>query len=111
MIYNTIQQDIDLWEAWVEFDAVATNCFGNLYVTGEVLVGKKESRPSIIKYVHKNEPQTLVLKIQNSIAANASETAEVVYSEPLLNINQYNCVKIYKDNELITLIQDIEIVI
>ena len=42
MIYNTIQQDIDLWEAWVEFDAVATNCFGTLYITGEVLVDKKD---------------------------------------------------------------------
>jgi hypothetical protein len=111
MIYNTIQQDIDLWEAWVEFDAVATNCFGTLYITGEVLVDKKENHPFIIKCVRENEPQTLVLKIQNSTSANASKTAEVVYSEPLHNIDQYNCVKIYKGNELITLIEDIEVVI
>jgi hypothetical protein len=111
MIHNTIQQDIDLWEAWVEFDAVAANCFGNLYVTGEVLVAEKENHPFIIKCVHKNEPQTLVLKIQNSVSANGSKTAEVLYSEPLYNLDQYNCIKIYKGNELITLIEDIEVVI
>lgn len=111
MIYNTIQHDIDLWEAWVEFDAVAANYFGNLYITGEVLVNKQANHPFIIKCIRKDEPQTLVLKIQNSAFANASKTAEVVYSEPLCNIDQYNRVKIYKDDELVALIEDIEVVI
>lgn len=111
MIYPTIQQDIDLWEAWIEFDHVAQNFFGTLYIMGEVLVDKKETRPFIIKPLHETETGTLVLQLQTGSSIHPTRVAEVVYSESLRNIDQYSSIKIYRDNELLTQINEIEIVV
>ena len=111
MIYHTTQQDIDLWEAWIEFDALAPNYFGTLYIMGEVVVDKKENHPFIIKCVQEDEPQTLILKVQTAHTASAGKLAEVVYAEGLQNIDQYACIKIYKDRELLAQIDEIEVLI
>lgn len=111
MIYQTIQQDIDLWEAWIEFDHTAENYFGTLYIMGEVVADKKEMHPFIIKCVHENEPRTLVLEIPSLTHVDTGNMAEVVYSENLGRIDQYESVKIYCNNELITEIGEIEILI
>jgi hypothetical protein len=111
MIYHTTQQDLDLWEAWIEFDLEASNSFGTLYIMGEVVVNKKANHPFIIKCVQDDEPGTLVLKVLSAPSAITAKIAEVVYTEPLHNIDQYNSVKIYKDGELLTRIDEIEIMI
>ena len=111
MIYHTTQQDLDLWEAWIEFDHEASNRFGTLYVMGEVVVNKKEVHPFIIKRVQEDEPQTLVLQLQTVHSMTPGKVTEVVYAEPLQNIDQYTSVKIYKDSELLTQIDEIEIMI
>jgi hypothetical protein len=111
MMYHSIQQDIDLWEAWIEFDAMASNCFGTLYIMGEVVVDKKENHPFIIKCVQNDEPQTLVLKVQTAHSSTAGKVTEVVYAECLKSIDQYTSIKIYKDEELITQIDEIEVLV
>jgi len=111
MIYHTIQQDIDLWEAWVEFDPLSSHHFGTLYVMGEVVVDKKQSHPFIIKCFEEKEPHTLVLKVQVPAAAHANHAAEVVYTEPLKSINQYASIKIFMDNELLAEIKEVEVLI
>jgi len=111
MIYQAIQQDIDLWEAWIEFDPVAQHFFGTLYVMGEVVVDKKSSRPFIGKAVNENEPHVLILHLQSPPVSHANRVTEVMYSENLKHIDQYRSIKIYKDHELLTRITDIETVV
>jgi hypothetical protein len=111
MIHQTIQQDIDLWEAWIEFDPIAKNCFGILYIMGEVIVDKKENHPFIIKCVQDKEPHTLILKIQTATSAKPTRPAEVVFAEPLQNIDQYSCIKIYNGEKLLTQIDEIEVLV
>jgi hypothetical protein len=111
MIYQTIQQDIDLWEAWIEFDAMASNCFGTLYIMGEVVVDKKENHPFIIKCVQEDEPQTLILRLQTVYSTAPGKVTEVVYAEALKNIDQYNSIKVYKNHELLAQIDEIEVMI
>jgi hypothetical protein len=108
---NQTAQDIDLWEAWIEFDHVARKSFGTLYIIGEVLVNKKDSHPRIVKCVDENEPDILVLKIQTSLSSNLSRAEEVVYSESLHSMDQYSSIKIYRDSELLIHIEEVEIVI
>jgi hypothetical protein len=111
MIYQTIQQDIDLWEAWIEYDHVAQNCFGTLYIMGEVVIDKKAAPPFIIKCAQEDEPQILVLKLQTVSPAVPGKLAEVVYAETLKNIDQYTSIKIYKEQELLAQIDEIEVMI
>ena len=111
MMYHTTQQDLDLWEAWIEFDHLASNRFGTLYVMGEVVADKKEFHPFIIKCVQKDEPQTLVLHVQTSAFATRGKVVEVVHAENLQNIDQFTSVKIYKDGELLACIDEIEVMI
>ncbi len=40
---NVIQNDIDLWEVWVEYDQFHPEYFGTLYVHGEIPADKKNS--------------------------------------------------------------------
>jgi hypothetical protein len=110
MIHQSIQE-IDLWEAWIEFDHVSPELFGTLYVVGEVLLNKKDSHPYFLKCVTQNEPETLMLKIETSTSSALNKIAEMVYSENLENINQYSSIKVYKDNELLVHIEDIEVLI
>ena len=110
MNYRTTQQDIDLWEAWIEFDAMAPHRFGTLYIMGEVIAAR-ESHPFIIKCVQEDEPQILVLNVQSADSASRGKIAEVVYAESIGNLDQYSSVKIYKDGELLTQIDEIEILV
>ena len=37
---NAMEQDVDLWEVWIEYDQFDPDYFGVLYVHGEVFSGK-----------------------------------------------------------------------
>ncbi|MGZ3838112.1 MAG: hypothetical protein ACXVMS_09365 [Flavisolibacter sp.] len=111
MNQHTLQQDIDLWEAWIEFDAIAPHHFGTLYIMGEVLVNHKSDHPFIIKCVQDDEPHTLHLKVLTSPTAAQERVAEVVYSEPLQHPGQYSSIRIFSEDELIAHIEDIEVMI
>ncbi len=111
MKYQTIQQDLDLWEAWIEFDPLSPNNFGTLYIAGEVFIDKKAPHPFFIKCAQEDEPQTLILTVQVVASATLARTAEVVYAESLSNIDQYTSIEIYKDGQLLTRIHEIEVLV
>jgi hypothetical protein len=111
MIYHPIKQDIDLWEAWIEFDQESPHYFGTLYLIGEVAAAKKDPHPFVIKSVSDTNKQQLILTVQTTTSAHPSRMAEVVYSEPLTHIDQYSSILIYQDNELIAQIKDIEVLV
>jgi len=105
---NAIQPDTDLWEIWIEYDQFHPEYFGTLYVHGEIPTDKKTSL-SLIKIGTSEDNQlSLQLPVESS---GISNTKEVLYSEPIRNLNQYTSVCIYAGNELIGCFNDIEIMI
>jgi hypothetical protein len=104
---NTIQQDIDLWEVWIEYDQLHPEYFGTLYVHGEIATNQKSGLS--LRRLHENNDQ-LVLQLPEKISC-LYDTTEVLYSEPVRNLNQYSSVCIYAGNELIGCFNDIEIMI
>jgi hypothetical protein len=110
MSNHTIQQHLDLWDAWIEFDPVSPDCFGTLYLTGEVFIDKKGSRPHVLKSLLESECHTLTLHLK-AAASHPVRVEEVTYSEPLSRIDQYRSIKIFSDGELITEINTIEVVV
>ena len=109
MLHSSIQQHIDLWEAWIEFDSVDPKCFGTLFIIGEIETDKR------IKHISKScrlhDPKHLVLNINTSSFGTNKRSAEVVYSEPIKAIDQYSSINIYSGDDLIAVIEDIEVII
>jgi hypothetical protein len=105
---NTLEQDLDLWEVWIEYDQFHPENFGTLYVHGEVTVDKKSA-----SYLTKlNGDEKCQLKLQLPLrSTNVNSTKEVLYSEPIKNLNQYTSISIYAGNELIGYFDHIEVMI
>lgn len=107
MISELKQQDVDLWEAWIDFQTTnETNC-PTLYVVGDVFTDDRFSQPYFIKREH-FDPQVLALEILPGIASEDGYVTEVLYAEELEDINQYKSIVIYASGELVTSILDIE---
>ena len=104
---NVTQQDVDLWEVWIEFDPAHPHNFGTLYVHGEI-VGNKKNRSAFRKMVGEDGQLSLCLPPREN---GPTCSKEVLYSEPITNLNQYNSVCIYAGEELIESFDDIEIMI
>lgn len=105
---NAIQQTTDLWEVWIEFDPFHPQFFGTLYVHGEVVAAQKSKLP-LIK-ISPDLGTQLILQLP-ARSDNDRYTNEVMYSEPIRNLNQYTSVCIYAGNELIGFFNTIEIMI
>jgi hypothetical protein len=110
MIKLTKQQEVGLWEAWIEFDHSTPRYFGTLYVVGEIELGKAR-KPLVISHERRGRSGELVLRIDVSSSQKGSNMQEVLYSEPLTSIDQYSSIAVYLGNELIERIEDIEIMI
>lgn len=105
---KAIQQETDLWEVWIEYDQFHPEYFGTLYVHGEIAADKNTSS-SLVK-IAANSGEQLNLRIPER-QSGLSHTREVLYSEPVRNLNQYSSVCIYAGEELIGCFNDIEIMI
>jgi hypothetical protein len=101
------QQDVDLWEAWIEYEQFNSNHFGTLYVVGEILVD-----PASTPLLRKKEQLGRQLILQTPpFHSGRSRRQEVLYSEPIKNLNQYASICIYDGSELIAEFNEIEILI
>ena len=105
---KAIQQDVELWEVWIEFDQSHPEYFGTLYVHGEVETNKGAS--SSLTRMDDKERCQLNLKLPSTLSGPCN-TKKVVYSEPIRNLNEYTSICIYAGNELIGRFNDIEIMI
>jgi hypothetical protein len=105
---NATLLDVNLWEVWIEYDQFHPEYFGTLYVHGEIWTDKKTS--SSLTKLASNGKEELVLLLPEK-SHNLSYSTEVVYSEPIKNLNQYTTVSIYSGSELIGCFSDIEIMI
>lgn len=112
MLQITHLQNIDLWEAWIEFDQLHPQYFGMLYITGEVETKKRSAHPfNISKDEHPSLSNTLVLRLNHELCDEGNYAEEVIYSEPLLNPSQYSSVVIYAGNKIVAVIKDIEVLV
>jgi hypothetical protein len=104
---NVLQQDLDLWEVWIEYDQFHPEYFGTLYVHGEMPTNKRIS--SLLTKVDTSDNQ-LTLQLPAEIDVDGC-MKEVRYSEPIRNLNQYTSVCICEGDEVVGLLDDIEIMI
>ena len=104
---NALQQDLDLWEVWIEYDQFHPEHFGTLYVHGEISTNKKiSSRLTKIS----NGSHRLLLQLPSKSEVDGS-MKEVVYSEPIKNLNQYTSVCICEGEDVVAVFDDIEVMI
>lgn len=110
MIKATKHKEIGLWEAWIEFDSITPGYFGMLYVFGEIEMKKALTHPFVLKREQGSKDE-LVLKIDPTYISSGAPMQEVLYSEPLFNIDQYASITVFAGEELIEKIEEIEILV
>jgi hypothetical protein len=103
------KQDIDLWEAWIEYDQYSTECFGTLYILGEILIPAGENG-EVVKIENDKDDPRLILRIPERPRGRC-RAKEVLYSEPIINLSQYTSICIYAGEELVTAFDEIEVLI
>ena len=112
MIKPATLRNVDLWEAWIEFDQLHPGYFGILYVMGEVEGGRKRINPFILHKVYENENNGILrLQFNSESLSEGRKPHEVVYSEAIRSIDQYSGIVVYAGNEEITRFDEIEILV
>lgn len=101
-------QEVGLWEVWIEYDQFHPTQFGTLYVLGEMITGAPGS--ATISRCDGGMEGELMLKLSSS-TGHRNRMKEVLYSEPVKNLDQYHRVSIYANDELIAFFDDIEVLI
>ena len=106
MLLQLKQQNVDLWEAWIDLQTAA-NDVATLYVIGDVYTDDRFAQPYFIKREHPF-PDVLALEILPGITSDDGYVTEIMYTEELNNAAQYSSILIYVGNDLVTRIEDIE---
>ncbi len=106
MLIKTKQQNVDLWEAWIDTQT-ATNGAATLYLIGDIFTNDRLAKPFFKKRKH-TIPEILSLEILPGITSEDGYMTEIMYSEELHHIDQYKIIFIYAENELVFKIQEIE---
>jgi hypothetical protein len=107
----TLIQDLELWEAWIEFDHLHSNRFGILYVLGEAPVNATEKTVRMVKAEDETDPGKLILTIPRNHLPGKVKMKEVIYSEPVSRIGHYHTIVINNGNDFLVEINDIEVLV
>jgi hypothetical protein len=107
MIVDFKQQDVDLWEAWIDVQSTDTENRFTLYVVGDVFTDDKLSYP-YFKKKETDDLKVLALEILPGITSEDGYVTEILYAEELDAMNQYESIAIYAGSEIIKTISDIE---
>ena len=108
MFNQTILQETDLWEAWVEYDEFDPKVFGTLYIIGEIMIEPGTNIPSFSKSIG---PENKLFLSLPPMPAGRGRRKEVLYSEPIRNLGQYSSILIYSGEDLLARFDEIEILI
>ena len=106
---NAMEQDVDLWEVWIEYDQFNPKNFGTLYVLGEIMTDQNNLHPVIVKRGRFKNNQ-LVLQVPERPTGRCHIT-EVYYAESIEDLNQYASISIYAGTELVASFDEIEVMI
>ena len=107
MLIQPKQQNVDLWEAWIDLETINSGGTATLYLIGDIFTENTLAKP----FFKKREdfiPEVLSLEILPGITSEDGFVTEIMYSEDLQKVDQYKTIFIYAGNELLTQIQDIE---
>ena len=107
MLIQSKQQNVDLWEAWIDLETTNSGGAATLYLIGDIFTENIFAKP----FFKKREdfiPDVLSLEIVPGITSEDGYVTEIMYSEDLQEVDQYKSIFIYAGNELLTQIQDIE---
>ncbi len=107
MLIQTKQQNVDLWEAWIDLQATGNGETAILYLIGDIYTENVFAKP-FFKKRENYIPDILSLEILPGITSEEGYVTEIMYSEELQEVNQYKTIFIYAGNELLTQIEDIE---
>ena len=107
MLIEPKQQNVDLWEAWIDMQIVANGGTATLNIVGDVYTDDRFAQPYFVKREH-NNPKILILEILPGITSEDGYITEIMYAEELNYIDQYSAIFIYAGGELLTTLQDIE---
>jgi hypothetical protein len=107
MLIESKQQNVDLWEAWIDLQTASNGATATLYLIGDVFTDDRFAPPYFIRREH-NNPKILSLEILPGITSEEGYITEVMYAEELSNIDQYTAIFIYSGKEIVTRIYDIE---
>ena len=107
MLIESKQQNIDLWEAWIDLQTATSGGAATLYLIGDIFIENVFAKP-FFKKRENDASDVLSLEILPGITSEDGYVTEIMYSEELLQIDQYNAIFIYAGNELFAKIQDIE---
>jgi hypothetical protein len=107
------QNNIDLWEAWIDMQDSGKDQRGTLYIIGDVLVNNRILRPFLVKKEHPVVPakDELVLEVIPHIISENGQAVEVFYSEELHSPNQYKSITICSGNFVVAKITEIEVLL
>ena len=107
MLIESKQQNVDLWEAWIDLHPTNGSGAATLYLIGDIFTENIFAKP-FFKKRQDFIPDVLSLEIVPGITSEDGYVTEIVYSEDLQEIDQYKTIFIYAGNELLTQIKDIE---
>ena len=107
MITHPKQQDVDLWEAWIDLQSTDSGNRFTLYVVGDVFTDDAVTQPYFTKR-RGGDPGTLALEIHPGITSEEGYVTEILYAEELDTMDCYDTIVIYAGNEVVTTINEIE---
>ena len=111
MTTNTVAQNIDLWEAWIDVQADGQNHSATIFVIGDVMVNNLILEPRFVKCVPPpGKEGRLTLDILPNVLCEDGTEIEIMYAEQLTNINQYSGVTIYLNGEIFVEIDDLDVI-
>lgn len=108
MLTTSKQQNVDLWEVWVDLQTSTHENGGTLFLIGDVFITDDLVQPYFQKKAHSN-PKVLSLELVPGITSEDGFVAEVMYSEDLQHSMQYSEILIYSGDEVVAHINDIEV--
>ncbi|HZF64412.1 MAG TPA: hypothetical protein VEZ55_08010 [Chitinophagaceae bacterium] len=109
MISTETDQEVDLWEAWIDLESSESIDCPMLYVVGEVFTKSILLRP-VFRKRESNVPDILVLEILPGVSSEEGVTCEISYAEPILNLLQYQSIQIFSGDRLVATISEIDII-
>lgn len=105
----TINDEVDLWESWIERQVNGSQEVNMLYVVGEILADASNGQPVLVKKAMQSTPKELHLEVRPPQFVNQLVSEEVYYSEVIDDLETYNTVVIHNGNQVIAYIDEIEI--
>ena len=111
MVYEPKQQDLDLWEAWIDLEVPGSHGFGTLFVIGEIQVAPDQKIPQLRKADSGfGGTNILNLELVQCVLNNNGRVREIRYSEELRSPVEYDYIIVSNRGSVLARIEEIELI-